>query len=187
MKPGCELGSQKSIRAFRAGRSVLVLVEGELPTPGYKVDIEQSPLRIFPPQFNLVRCPLPGVWPDVVTPYGYAETVPFPPDHKQITIHHAGGAAEVQIERLVKELEAYGRAVGEETPHPCPPGADEATGFSKDLSFDEAFADALSNLPPLNLPGADRMVRIEVAEIGALFGGIAGFHDLTVRVCRTHG
>jgi hypothetical protein len=28
--------------------------------------------------------------------------------------------------------------------------------------------------------------RIQVVEIGALFGGIAGFRDMFVRICRTH-
>jgi hypothetical protein len=45
----------------------------------------------------------------------------------------------------------------------------------------------LANLPPLNLTGtADVLVRVQVVEIGGLFGGIAGFNDLFVRVCRTH-
>jgi hypothetical protein len=44
----------------------------------------------------------------------------------------------------------------------CPPGADEATGFSPNV-----------------------LVRVQVVEIGGLFGGIAGFNDLFVRVCRT--
>src|SRR3954447_12743959 len=35
-----ELARRSSIRAFRAGRYVLILAEGELPTPGYEVDIE---------------------------------------------------------------------------------------------------------------------------------------------------
>ena len=70
---------------------------------------------------------------------------------------------------------------------PCPPDADEATGFSSNLSFDEAFAQTLANLPPLNLTGtADVLVRVQVVEIGDSFGGIAGFNDLFVRICRTH-
>ena len=60
--------------------------------------------------------------------------------------------------------------------------------FSKNLSFDEAFADALAALPPFEpspvRPTSWRPLR--VVEIGGLFGGIAGFHDLFVRVCRTH-
>jgi hypothetical protein len=70
---------------------------------------------------------------------------------------------------------------------PCPRGANETTGFSSTLSVDEAFAHALVNLPPLDLGGtADALVRLQVVEIGGLFGGIAGFNDLSMRVCRTH-
>jgi hypothetical protein len=59
-------------------------------------------------------------------------------------------------------------------------------GFSGNLSFDEA-AQALANLPPLDLGGtADALVRVQVVEIGGVLGGIAGFNNLFVRVCRTH-
>jgi hypothetical protein len=61
-----------------------------------------------------------------------------------------------------------------------------ATGFSKKLSFDEAFADALAKLPSVTHPHPDTLESLRVVEIGALFGGIAGFRDLYVRVCRTH-
>jgi hypothetical protein len=54
------------------------------------------------------------------------------------------------------------------------------SAFSKNLSFDEAFAQALANLPPLELPGADVLARVQVMEIGGLFGGIAGFRGLFV-------
>jgi hypothetical protein len=53
-------------------------------------------------------------------------------------------------------------------------------------SFDDAFANARANLPPVKPPGADIMERIQVVEIGALFGGIAGSHNLFVRICCTH-
>lgn len=39
-------------------------------------------------------------------------------------------------------------------------------------------------MPRQALP--DTLETIEVVEVGALFGGIAGFHDLFVRICRTH-
>jgi hypothetical protein len=68
----------------------------------------------------------------------------------------------------------------------CPSGADLATGFSKKLSFDEAFADALAKLPSLTPAHPDSLEAVRVVEIGGLFGGIAGFRDLYVRVCRTH-
>ena len=186
MKPRCELARRTSIRAFRAApNQVLVVAEGDLPSPGYRVDIQQSPLKIFPPQFNLVRCPLPGFWIQVITPFKYSETVRYPQDQSVITVHHADGADEVKIEECGRELSGYVQAMTGDSARPCPPGADEATGFSRNLSFEEAFSDALSKLPPLEPNGADQLERVEVLEIGGLFGGIAGFRDLFVRVCRT--
>ena len=58
-------------------------------------------------------------------------------------------------------------------------------GFSKNLSFDEAFASALESLPATTTKTADAMDRVQVVEIGGLFGGIAGFHDMYVRIRRT--
>jgi hypothetical protein len=182
----CELLQRTRIRAFRVQQYVLIIAEGELPTPGFDVDIAQSPLKIFPPQYNLLRCPRPGIFPQVVTPYRYAETVRFPADQPTVTVHHADGTDQVDIEKCGKELADYARAISGDADRPCPKGADEATGFSKKLNFDEAFANARTNLPPVEPPGADILERIQVVEIGGLFGGIAGFHDLFVRICRTH-
>ena len=183
----CELAARTSIRAYRVDQYLLLAAEGELPSPGFQVDIQQDPRRIFPPQFDLLRCRLPGIFPQVVTPYRYAETVRFPPDKTTVTVHHADGADQVPIEDYSPELQGYADTVRGSPDRPCPPGADEATGFSSNLSFDEAFAQALANLPPLDLTGtADVLVRVQVVEIGGLFGGIAGFNDLFVRVCRTH-
>jgi hypothetical protein len=69
MPAACELAQRTRIRAFRAHQQyVLIVAEGELPTPGFDVDIVQSPLLIFPPLFNLVRCPRPGIWPTSLPP-----------------------------------------------------------------------------------------------------------------------
>ena len=187
MQPDCQLGGRTRLRAFRAnGQDLLIVAEGQLPTPGYRVDIQQDPRRIFPPQFDLLRCRLPGIFPQVVTPFRYGETVRYPADQATVTVHHADGAEEVTIEGCGEELSAYGQIMAGSPDQPCPDGADQAVGFSRNLSFDEAFAAALANLPPLDAQGADILTRIQVAEIGALFGGIAGFNQLFVRICRTH-
>lgn len=185
MKDDCELAQRRRIRAFRAGAYVLIVADGDLPTPGFEVDIVQNPIRIFPQQFNLVRCSLVGVFPQVITPYVHAETIRFPSDQKVVTVHHADGADRVDIQDVGKELSAYAQAVSGPAARPCPPGADEATGLSRNLSFDEAFANAVANLPPCDALPPDALARIEVLEIGGLFGGFAGFRDLFVRVCRT--
>ncbi len=186
MRVACELAQRARIRAFRAQQYVLIIAEGELPTPGFDVDIAESPLRIFPAQFTLLRRPPPGIRPRVATPYRHAETFRFPADQPTVTVHHADGTDQVDIEKCGKGLADYVRVISGDADRPCPEGADQATGFSKKLSYEEAFANALANLPPVRSPGADGLERIQVVKIGGLFGGIAGFHDLFVRVCRTH-
>ncbi len=184
MRADCELSTRTAIRAFYAYEYLLIVAEGELPTPGFEVDIEQSPLTIFPPQFSLLRCPLPGVFPQVVTPFRYVETFRVVPRPEAVTVHHAEGSDEVKVEDWGPELGAFAQAM-RRYEEECPEGADQATGFSKNLSFDEAFRDALAKLPPVEDPHPDQLERVRVLEIGALFGGIAGFRDLTVTVCRT--
>lgn len=182
----CQPAQRNQIRAFRAGQYVLIVAEGNRPSPGYRIDIVPSLLKIFPQQFNLVQCPLPGIFPQVITPYRYAESVPFPPDRDTVTVHHAEGSDPVKIEECPAELAGYSHAIKGDGSRSCPPGADEATGFSKKLSFEEAFANALASLPPIEPPVADALSRVQVVEIGGLFGGFAGFNDLFVRICRTH-
>lgn len=181
-----QLAARSSLRAFRAGQYVLIVAEGELPTPGFDVDIVPSMLMIFPPQFNLVQCPKAGLFTQVVTPYRYAESVRFPEDQPTVTVHHADGSDTVTIEGAGPELAGYLQTVNGSPDRPCPEGADEAIGFSKNLSFDEAFANAVANLAPVEPPVPDALSRVQVVEIGGLFGGIAGFRDLFVRICRTH-
>lgn len=182
----CELARREKIRVFRSGDYVLIIAEGSLPTPGFDVDIARSALLIFPPRFNLLQCAKPGIWPQRVTPYRYAEAVRYPADQEVITVYHADGDDQVDIEDCGPELAPFARAVSGDAERPRSAGGDEATGFSRSLSFDEAFANAVANLPPIEPPVADALSRVEVLEIGGLFGGIAGFHDLFVRVSRTH-
>jgi hypothetical protein len=63
---------------------------------------------------------------------------------------------------------------------------DVATGHSRKLSFDEAFADALARLPALEASHPDVLETVRVVEIGGLLGGVAGLRDLCVGVRRTH-
>ncbi len=199
------LASRKQIRAFREGHYVLLVAEGDLPTPGFNVDITPSPLRIFPSELELRRYARPGIFPQIVTPYRYAETVRFPEDQNTITIIHADGTDRVEIEPCGPELAGYAAAVrgtserdvsassnsggatsGSGTSTAASAPADEAVGLSPTLSFDDAFAKALANLPSAGEPPhPDALSRVEVKEISGLFGGFAGFHHLLVRVSRT--
>ena len=46
--------------------------------------------------------------------------------------------------------------------------------MSANLGFDEAFANAVANLPPTAPPHPDALTTVIVNEITGLFGGIAG-------------
>ncbi|WP_462188232.1 hypothetical protein, partial [Frankia sp. CcWB2] len=171
-----ELASRTRISAFREGPYVLIVAEGDLPTPGFDVDIAESRVRIFPQQFDLERRARPGVFPQVVTPYRYAEMVRYPEDQPRITVHHADGTDQVDIEPCGKELAGYVdtvRGIAHRTAAPeaeagTEAGAEEAIGLSPALSFDEAFAKALANLPSSDTTTADALARVQVLEIGGL-------------------
>jgi hypothetical protein len=179
----CELAQRNTIRAFRTGPKVLIVAEGDLPSSGHDAKITQRPERIFPPWYQLLRCSRPGFFPAAVVPYRVSLTIDYPEDQETVTVFHADGEDNVTIEPCADELSAYSAVIGGGA---CPEGADEATGFSKTLSFDAAFADAIAKLPKIEPQHPDTLETVRVAEIGGLFGGIAGFHDLYVRVCRTH-
>ena len=99
MSNKCELAQTTSIRAFRKADSVLIVAEGELPTPGYDAKIEQRPERIFPPWYQVLRCgERPGVWPAVVVPFKVSLTTRHPPDADTIKVFHADGEEDVKIE-----------------------------------------------------------------------------------------
>jgi hypothetical protein len=183
----CELAERDSIRAYRYGRKVLIVAQGSQPSPGYDVRITQRPERIFPPWYQILQCPRPGIFPQIVVAYKVSVTIDYPEDQEIVTVFHAGGEDKVKIESSGDESSAYGEALGAGTgKHACPEGSDEATGFSKRLGFDEAFADAVAQLPPIEPGHADVLQTVRVCEIGGLFGGFAGFNELYVRVCRTH-
>jgi hypothetical protein len=180
-----QLAQRNWIRAFRAGRYILIVANGDLPTPGYDVDIEPSPLRIFPQQYNLLRRKRPGLWPQVITPYTYGEMFVYPEDISVVTVHHAEGQDEVDIAESGLDLAAFTSVVSAGPRELAGIPSDEATGMSSRLSFDEAFADALANLPHTPPSHPDQLTSVKVTEIGGLFGGFAGFHHLYVKVQST--
>jgi hypothetical protein len=181
-KTAWELAQRSRIRAFRAGRYLLIVAQGDLPTPGYELDIQQSPLRIFPQQYNLLRRERPGIWPDVVVPYRYGEVFLFPADQPVVTVHHRDGQDKVDIEECGEELAPFAALVSQPAEGSGESAANEATGMSANRSFDEAFADAVANLPAPFPTHPDQLTTVEVVRIGGLFGGIAGFNHLVVTV-----
>lgn len=176
MAKHCELANRATVRVFQAEGHILISAAGDLPNPGFDVDIEQSPLRIFPPQYNIVQCRRPGVFPEIMTPYRICRSFPLGDRVPEMTIHHAEGTDKVSVEPCEDDLIRYEDSCRYDDIHSGVP----ATGRSNNLSFDEAFADALSQLP--SSPVDDGLTRIKVTEVGGLFGGIAGFRELFVKI-----
>ena len=179
------LANRTKVEAVQLLGHLLIVVEGELPSPGFEVDIEQRPQHDGLPSYQIVRRAKAGLWPEVVTPFRYGEMFEVDALPEAIELVHAEGAdtVVVQAERTAP-FEPQSAAQGEEAPAPSGPLEHVATGFSPALSFDEAFADALQNLPSVPLGHPDQLATVKVEEVGALFGGIAGFHQMYVKVKR---
>ena len=121
------------------------------------------------------------VW-DATNPYRYGEVALYPPDQPVVTVHHRDGQDAVEIEGCGDNLAGFAAAVGERHGEAAGSPQREATGMSRNLSFDEAFANALAQLPPPASQHPDQLTSVVVVETGGLFGGFAGFHHLYVRI-----
>ncbi|HEY0429618.1 MAG TPA: hypothetical protein VGC76_17690 [Pyrinomonadaceae bacterium] len=58
----------------------------------------------------------------------------------------------------------------------------EAAGYSESFSFDEAFQNAVANLPPDDNDFPDKLTTVTVLSTGAEYGGIAGIRRMKVVV-----
>jgi hypothetical protein len=177
MRSHCVPVAADQIRAFWVGDGVIIAAQGTLPTPCWEVEIELSPIDVWPPEFGLNRCNTGDICTQVVTPYNASEYFAFGSRPDTVIVHDEAGRHTVDVEDIPTETLL---APAEETDA----AVDEAVGLSANLSFDEALRDALQKLPPWDSPIRDDMAVITVAEIGAWLGGIAGFHHLFVRVRR---
>jgi hypothetical protein len=154
-----------------------IQVVGEVEESCWSVSIELSPLDVWPPQFAVTRRRTSAFCTQVMTRYVVADSFSFGTKPDEVVIHHAGGELTVPVEEAVPGL----------VERPGDGGFDEAEGRShRRFSFDEAFANALEALPfrPSEVP--DWMDTVEVVQIRAELGGIAGSRDLVVRVRRGH-
>ena len=181
------LARRTTVEAYRFLGQLIIVVEGSLPSPGFEVDIEQRPTHEGHQSFQIVCRAKAGMWPQVVTPFRYGEMFEVDGVPEQIELVHAEGSDTVVV-RLDRPSMPFDEddvsQLGQPEREHAGPVVHTATGFSPALSFDEAFADALQNLPSHEPTHPDQMAAVRVEEIGALFGGIAGFHQMYVKVKR---
>lgn len=179
MKELCQLASRDSIRASYSQGVLLIVATGSV-SAGDRVDIDMDPSGGSPPQFRLERCPRPGVWPRVMVPYTHRESFLLTrhPERVRIAgsilVHHQDGTDEVELEGFADDL-PRGLLASDDVA-----GQQRVTGYSRQWSFDEAFADAMAMLGGREATHPDELFQVRVEEVGGLFGGIAGFNDLYV-------
>lgn len=175
----CELAARKSIRAFYTPDFLVIVAQGELPKAGDRADIVDITGSTSDPQFALMRCFGFGFSPAVKVPFVHKEVFALPRRPEHVVVQHAEGEDRVAVLDADAALAAF---VGSVPTHGSLGHDVESTGYSRAMSFDEAFADALGRLPAAHKDDAGATQRVTVVDTGALLGD--GFSHLYVRVRR---
>lgn len=84
-------------RAEHVSGAVIIHAEGETPTPGYKVWLQEAIIDVYPPEFTLYWEPPDGLAADVLTPFHVQAEFPADEAVKQITVRDADGAHAVPV------------------------------------------------------------------------------------------
>ena len=190
----CSLAQRKLVQAFYHNGTLAMFATGSVPTPCHAVTITRALLAVDPPQFALVQCRRGGICSEVVTAYTVSQLFAIGTYRPVVAVTHAGGQDNVAVEHI-REYHSHGQMspLGGEVPLPYvfPPSTarksstdGSATGYSSTFDFGEAMREAIAALPLPQQPYQDQLTSITVVEVGAEFGGIAGFQHLFVRVRR---
>ena len=159
-------------RAFRLGSALLIQAWGTLSSVSQIPDIRQSPLKIYPPQFDFwVYTPqfaLPAL-----KPFKLSEIFGFPTSAPVVVIHDADGHHTIAIHDIVFD-EPPAVALKGGTPPP------EEIGYGK--SFEAAFAAAVAALPTTAPGSVDSLATYRLIESGLRRGGVAGINLHYARV-----
>lgn len=188
------LAECEKARAVNFMGRLFISADGQKPSPCYAVRIVQSPIEIFPPQYEVLgEQTVPCV--DLLTPF-HVVGGPFPLPSQETAVRvrfrHKGEAVTesipIEVVRSSRENLGGGGFPGpfaEEAGKSAAVRHDTVRGFSTNFSFDEAFHSAIANLPRHQSSHPDELEVVRVKEIGAEFGGILGFNHMFVEIERT--
>lgn len=96
---GSELG-RATYSAQQVPGAVIIFANGCHPTSGYIDFFEQSPLRIFPPQFIFRTIPPTGIVLPVLTPFSIWVMFEASEPVETVTVYDADGAHEIKVEQV---------------------------------------------------------------------------------------
>ena len=102
---GSELG-RATYNAQQVPDAVIIFATGCHPTPGYVDFFEQSPIRIFPPQFIFRTIPPTGIFPQVLTPFAIWVMFGASEPVETVTVHDADGSHEIKVEQVGDRIAA---------------------------------------------------------------------------------
>lgn len=178
----CQLANVHQAWAFQVADHLVIAVDVELPSRGFDVEIVLGPEDVEPPSFDVLRCARPGFWPPAIERRREAQVLREGSGRETITVKGEAGSVQVPVQDLLEVAPGVAARSGPFPPDGGEDGGAEAIGMSGNLSFDEAFADALSKLPGDMASFPDELTTVQVTGVSGWFGGIAGFHHLVVRV-----
>ena len=96
---GSELG-RATYSAQQVPGAVIIFAMGCHPTTGYTDFFEQSPLRIFPPQFIFRTIPPTGIVLQVITPFSIWVMFGASDPVETVTVFDADGSHEIKVEQV---------------------------------------------------------------------------------------
>jgi hypothetical protein len=96
---GWELAPQASYAASQTPGEVIIRASGENPTAGFETKLVQSPARIWPPQFRLMRKRPDGMVAQVVTAFETSTSFKASEVLREVSVFDARGANRVPVDQ----------------------------------------------------------------------------------------
>ena len=84
-------------RAEYVSGAVIIHADGETPSPGYKVWLQEAMIDVYPPEFTLYWQPPGGLAADVMTPFHVQAEFPAEERVRHVTVRDADGAHTVPL------------------------------------------------------------------------------------------
>lgn len=153
---------------------LIITVKGEKSNACYSARIRKGPERILPPIFHLEQCftAAPGtICIQKVEDFEITEVFQEP-RYDFIYLSHQEGTTQVTVQDFGEESSEQVKAVASTA---TKTSSSEVVRGLSNASFEEAFQNAVKNLPPLDPEFPDQFVIVKVVEQGSLNGGIVGF------------
>jgi hypothetical protein len=166
------LASRESVRVFYFQGQHIAIVIGKKPRHS-EVSLREVKSHEGLNTFSIIASD-PGQRNDLSDSYYMIKPILQPgPSLDRLAVLHLEGTDIVRVERLAPGIADDAPAVSGLV----------ATGYSHNFNIDEAFQDAIAQLPLHNKPATSgEMNLVDVISMGAIYGGISGFSRLFVRV-----